>query len=219
MNDLTPEVAWVYELQWPNTNEIYIGSTSHHPEQRFKGHKGKPHKCYAHLGIENAKLAFCYPYTPRHNLDREEEKRWKEVSRNYGYTVLDDGDPHCTPLRMSEEVKRKRSKAIKRLWTDPDHKRKMSEAQLGKKFSEDHKRNLSEAMNRPETILKQRLTQGQPFTCIWPDGRIKHYLSLNDGAADLGVGHMTIRRYLKGTSTPGGNKRTAHLKGCIFQYV
>jgi len=202
MNDLTPEVAWVYELQWPGTNEIYIGSTSQHPEKRFKDHHGRPRKCYEHLGIENAKLGFCYPYTPKHNWDRDEEIRWKKISRNYGYTVLDGGDRHGAPLRMSDESKCKVSASNKRRWSDPEERRK-----------------LSEAMNRPEYIRKQRQANGKPFTVTWPDGCIKQYLGTCEAAADLGVGRMTVRRYLKGMRIPGGNKRTAHLKGCIFQYV
>jgi hypothetical protein len=201
-NDLTPEVAWVYELRWEGTNEIYIGSTSQHPENRFKGHKAKPYKCYEHLGIENAKLAWCYPYEPKDNYDRDEEILWKAVSRRHGYIVLDDGDKHNKALRLSEDDKRKLSEAGKIAMNRPEVKRKLIEA---------HK--------RPETILKRRQAQGKPFTVTWPNGLVKNYLSSYEAAADLGVTHKTIQGYLKGEYTPGGSKKTARLRGCVFEYI
>lgn len=198
---MTATKAYVYELVWPNTNEIYIGSTSRTPEERFKGHKKQPHKCYEHLGIENARIGRCFSYVPKHNRDRDAEAQHKKEMQARGYTVLDDGDKHCTPLQQSEEAKRK-----------------LSKSHLGKKLSKDHKWHISEAVNRPERIRRQREARGHHFTCTWPDGRVKHYLSAPQAEADLGVSRVTITRYLKGLRTPGSRKESAHLCGCIFEY-
>jgi len=209
MEDLTPDIAYVYELVWPGTDEIYIGSTSRTLEQRFKDHKRCPHKCYEHLGIENAKLGFCFDYVPKHNLDRSAEERWKRLSVAFGYKVLDDGDQHCTPLRMSEEAKCNMSEAQKIAMSRPEARRKNSEAQ-------------KIAQNRPDIKHKKRLAQGHHFTVTWPDGHVKRYLSTPEAASDLGVGKTTIHKYLKGERTPGTGQRwkqTAHLKGCIFAYL
>jgi len=91
------------------------------------------------------------------------------------------------------EVRRMRSKAMKKKWADPTFKEKVS-----KKISR---------------------ANGQPFICRWPDGRITRYLSTPEAAADLGVGRVTIQNYLKGIYAPGKYKRTAHLKGCVFEYI
>jgi group I intron endonuclease len=70
-----------------------------------------------------------------------------------------------------------------------------------------------------DTKQKQREALGRHFTCTYPDGRVKHYLSTREAADELGVGKNTIMRYLKGLVIPGRSHLTAHLRGCIFQYV
>jgi group I intron endonuclease len=106
---------------------------------------------------------------------------------------------------LSEDTKRKMSKSQKIAQNRPDVKRRKSET-------------LKISMNRPETIRKRRESQGHAFTCTWPDGRVKHYLSTREAADELGVGNKSIWKYLKGKSTPGFSKKTAHLKGCVFAY-
>lgn len=90
-------------------------------------------------------------------------------------------------------------------------------------LSEEMKQNISEgqkiAWARPETIRNQRESQGQPFTCTHPDGRVKRYLSTREAAPELGVSSGTIHNYLKGITTPGKYKSSAHLKECVFAYV
>jgi len=58
-----------------------------------------------------------------------------------------------------------------------------------------------------------------PFTVTWLDGRTDHWETIREAAAHYGVGRNTICRYLKGTHIPGTYKTTAHLKGCIFEYI
>jgi predicted GIY-YIG superfamily endonuclease len=71
----------------------------------------------------------------------------------------------------------------------------------------------------PFATERVRQLYGKYFTCTWPDGTVKQYLSTRQAAADLGISRNEIGRYLKGTRTPGARKRSAHLHGCKFQYV
>ena len=82
------------------------------------------------------------------------------------------------------------------LWFSVEHKAKVSAAQKGAK---NHRY--------------------APFTVTWPDGRVDRWEILHEASAAYGIGVVTIWRYLTGMGTPGGNKRTAHLKGTIWQYV
>lgn len=80
--------------------------------------------------------------------------------------------------------------------------------------------NCGKAMSA-EAKRKQRKAKGQPFTVTWPDGRVKHYYSTVHASEDeeIGIGSRSVYGYLKGTQTPGNTKRSAHLKGCKFEYL
>ena len=186
----------VYELHWPGTNEVYVGSTAHTLEERLSRHQNDPRKCYAHLGIENAVSQVICHYLPHHRFDREPERQYKDVQRARGYAVLDDGDRHTAALWRADEVKQKISKAKRGKQHTEKTKRKMSASRTGAK-------NWRYA----------------PFTVTWPDGRIDHWDTTTEAATAYGIGIVTVWKYLKGTNTPGGNKRTVHLKGCRFEYV
>jgi len=193
-DDIIDRGVIVYELRWPGTNEVYVGSTAKTLEERFRKHQINPYKCYAHLGIERATPHTICHYLPMDRHDREPERQYKDVQRARGYVVLDDGDRHAAPL-----------------WCTDQAKQKISEAKRGKKRSD-------------ETKKKHRKTRGQHFRVIWPDGRMKEYWSTPHAAEDpdIGVSCKTVDRYLKGISTPATGqrwKKTAHLKGCRFEYV
>ena len=61
--------------------------------------------------------------------------------------------------------------------------------------------------------------KAKPFTCTFPDGHVDRWGSTCEAAKAYGVDDHTISRYLNGKSTPNRNKRTAHLKDTIWQYL
>ena len=202
-NNLTPDIAWIYELRWAGTNEIYIGSTSSTPEERLKQHQHQPRSCYAHLGIENAELGFCFDYKPAHNTDRSAEARWKRLSAAFGYKILDNGDCYGAPLKHSKASKAKISEAKK------GEKHHM----YGKQHSNETKAKIGSAQKGAKNY------RYAPFTVTFPDGTVDRWETTSEAAAAYGVGVMTIWRYLNGVSIPGGAKRTAHLKDTIWSYL
>lgn len=96
--------------------------------------------------------------------------------------------------------------------------KRISEAKVQAQKSDLHG-NCGKKMSE-EAKLKQRKAKGTPFRVIWPDGRTKEYFSTIHASEDpeLNVGSRTIYGWLKGYNEPGGGKRSAHLKGCKFEY-
>lgn len=88
----------------------------------------------------------------------EREKFWisfyKSNDKNIGYNLTNGGDGVCRgPL--SEEHKKKISKALKgRVFSEED-KRKMSEGRIGMKFSEEHIKHMSERIVSKESTEKR----------------------------------------------------------------
>jgi len=182
----------VYELRWPGTNEVYVGSTAHTLEERLRGHQNDPRKCYSHLGIDNAMPHTICHYLPRGRHDREPERQYKDVQRIRGYAVLDDGDNHNAALWHTDEVKQK-----------------IGDAHRGMKRTEATRRKLSGPNN----------SQYTPFTVTWSDGKVDRWHTLHEAATHYGISSKTVSRYLKGTYIPGLSKGSVHLKGCRFEYV
>lgn len=184
----------VYEILNTETGTWYRGATE---KETFK-ERWERHKCKLNAG-------------KHYNKDLQQD--WGEYGADaFVFSVLE----RCPPEQSYEREK---------WWIGEDYKRsdisynKKGGGASGFSYSEASKRNMSEAHKRPETIRKKRVARGMPFTCTWPDGRVKSYLSVHEAAPELDVGSSTIQRYLKGTKTPGGNKRTAHLTGCTFTYT
>jgi len=125
-----------------------------------------------------------------------------------------------TGKKLTEEHKQKLSEALKGRKPTESTKKKMSEAQkgenhplYGKKHTEETKQKMSESRkgeNNPSS---------KPFTVVFPDGHVDQWGYAREAAEAYGVGKNTISHYLNGKNTPGGRKRTAHLKDTIWQHV
>ena len=93
----------------------------------------------------------------------------------------------------------------------------------GYKHTEETKAKISVAMKGVEHPMfgKKGVEHplSKPFTVIFPDGSVDSWGSTREAAKAYGIGNGSIKRYLDGKSTPNGNKRTAHLKDTIWQYV
>lgn len=96
-------------------------------------------------------------------------------------------------------------------------KYKMSEAKKGKKFSDEHKRKIGEAQKGNNKGAQN--WRYAPFTITFLDGTVHRWETTCEAAAAYGVSQRSISNYLNGKRTPGNHKSTAHLKGCVFEYI
>ena len=170
----------VYEIHFPGTDEVYVGSTVQELSKRLTDHRCKPCVCYAHLNINQAEIVSVLKYTTSDRFNRRPEAAHKALLRSKNITVLvNPNDQHHTPLWYSEAAKAK--------------------------IGASHKGNKN--------------YQYAPFTVTFPDGTIDRWETTGEAAAAYGVSHMSVWNYLRGKSTPGGNKHTSHLKDTVWQYV
>ncbi len=192
----TVEVT-VYELRWPGTDEVYVGSTTLKLSKRLRDHRCRPRACCAHLDMTKAQIVAVCTYTTSDRFNRQPEADHKALLRKANRRLLvDDNDNHNQPL-----------------WHTAQTKAKMSAAQTGKTHTEDHRAKISEA----QTGAKNH--QYAPFTVTWPDGRVDQWETTYEAAAHYCVSYRTVWNYLNSKSAPGNHERTAHLKGTIWHYV
>ena len=191
----------VYELRWPGTTEVYVGSTVKKLLQRLTQHRCRPCACYAHLDINQAQIVPVLTYTTSDRFNRRPEAAHKALLRSKNIPVLaDPNDQHHTPL-----------------WLTTKHKDRISEAQKGKKNSKESK--VKQSASRKGKYKGAQNWRYAPFTVTFLDGTVHHWDTQEEAAPHYGVSAKSISRYLRGESTPGGNKRSAHLLGTIWQYV
>ena len=88
--DLTPEVAYVYELVWPGTDEIYIGSTSYTPEERRKhseAARGRKHTEEAKRNMSEALKGRKFSKDWKYKLSEAAQNRQKTPCPHCGKVV------------------------------------------------------------------------------------------------------------------------------------
>ena len=120
-------------------------------------------------------------------------------NRDVSYNMKAGGDVN-TP---SEETKHKMSEA----------RRGDKHPMYGKTLNEEHKAKIGAAHKGAKNY------QYAPFIVCFPDGRIDRWETTHEAAAAYGVSYNAIWSYLNGKRTPGNRKSSAHLKGCIFEYI
>lgn len=134
------------------------------------------------------------------------------MNRNYGYNQTSGGEM-CT---MSPEARKKLSQSMMGNQNALGHpcseekKRKISEAQKGRKFTEEHKQKLSEAAKKRHVPCseekKKKLSQNYPnkkqVYCVELD---TVYESVQECARQLGVQATNVSKVCKGKlHTTGG---------------
>lgn len=218
----------VYEILNSETGVWYRGATGKQTfKRRWGGHKSKLNRGqhyneqlqqdWDEYGVDAFVFSVLEPCPPEQCDEREQW--WIGDDYNDPDISYNKQSGGTSGFTFRDETKRKRSEDQKRRWADPETRRKMSNSLKIAMNRPEVKHKIAEAHKCPESILKRRLTLGKQFTCTWPNGRVKEYLSTTEAANKLGVGPSTIRSYLKGTSTPGNRPASAHLKGCVFAYV
>ena len=151
----------------------YIGQTSQDPSKRWgHGANYKNNKYFynaiQHYGWDNFDHIILQNNILTQQEANEKEKYWilfyKSNQKKYGYNLTDGGDHNYT---FNEETRKKISEKLKEYYKNhpeekekqikhlneirslikysDEHKKKISEALMGKKLSEEHKRKISEA--------------------------------------------------------------------------
>ena len=144
----------IYQIRCLVDGRIYVGSTINF-SQRWKEHKRLLNrdkhwsrllqKAWDEYGSRNFIWEILeYVYDPNVLLMIEDEyiRRLKSANRRFGFNLKPSSE------RMSEESRRKLSDTMtgrKRKKFSEEHKRKISESNLGRKWSEESKQKMSEA--------------------------------------------------------------------------
>lgn len=202
-------------------NKKYIGITKQKPENRWGlngyNYNSSPYFYVAiqKYGWDNFEHIILYK-----NLTKEEacEKeielinKYKTQNKKYGYNIMEGGIAPSLP----KEVKDKLSEALKGNQNGKGHpcdinkRRKISEAQKGRKLTEEHKRKLSLAASKRHVICsdkkKKLLSQNYPYKkkiyCIETN---TIYDSVQECARQLNLHATNVTKVCKGIHhTTGG---------------
>ena len=198
----------VYELRWPGTTEVYVGSTVRKLSDRLAHHRCRPRPCYQHFDINQAQIVPVLTYTTSDRNNRRPEAAHKAQLRKQNILVLSDpNDNHHSPLWLSAKTKAKMSASLKGKYKGA------KSYWYGKQFDDEHKAKLSAAHKGAKNH------QYAPFQVTWPYGTVHRFETTDEAAAVYDVSGKSIWNYLNGKSAPGRDHRTAHLKGTVWAYV
>ena len=113
----------VYELRWPGTTEVYVGSTVKLSD-RLRLHRHQPCACYQHLDINQAEIVPALTYRTSDRFNRRPEAAHKVQLRKQNIKVLSDpNDNHNTPLWHSAKTKARMSASLQGKYKGAKHPR------------------------------------------------------------------------------------------------
>ena len=188
----------VYELHWPGTTEVYVGSTVQELLGRLACHRRNPCACYSHLDINQADIVPVLTYRTSDRFNRRPEAAHKAQLIKQNCKLLVD------PLDNHNQA----------LWLTDEHKAKLSTATKGKKLSEKHRAKVLATRCRG---AKHHMYQ--PFQVTFSDGTVHRWETTIEASLAYGISKSAVLRYLNGKRTPGNRKSSVHLKGTIWQYL
>lgn len=202
-------------------NKKYIGITKQQPESRWgingEGYKSSPH-FYAAIqkyGWDNFEHIVLYQgLTKEEACQKEIEliEEYQTQNREYGYNIMSGG----SAPNMPEEIRLKLSNSLKGNQNGKGHpcsdekKKKIRDAQKGRKLSEEHKQKLSEAAQKRHTPCsdEKRIALSQ----VYPHKRKVYcfetdtvYESVQECARQLNLYATNVTKVCKGIHhTTGG---------------
>ena len=214
----------VYQHKNKINGKVYIGITSQKPEQRWRngeGYKSSPHfySAIQKYGWDNFEHNILFVELTKEQACLKEQELIKEfnsMNREYGYNSTSGGDIFV----MNEETKQKISQALMGNQNNLGHscseekKKKISEAQKGRKFTEEHKQKLSEAAKNRHVPCseekKQTLKEKSHKNPVYCEELNKVFESVQECGRQLGIPATNISKLCKG--------RGKTLKGYHLRY-
>lgn len=207
-------------------NKVYIGITMRSPEERWGkdggNYKTSPH-FYASIqkyGWDNFEHIILHTGLTKEEACLKEQsliKEYNSMDKEYGYNSTSGGEV----FTVSKETIKKMSKAMMGNTNGLGHscseakKKKISEAQKGRKLTEEHKQKLSEAAKKRKVpcsdekklILSQNYPRKKKVYCEELD---KVFNSIHECGRELGISATVISKLCRGKG------KTA--KGYHFKY-
>ena len=204
----------VYQHKNKINNKVYIGITSRTPQERW-GNQGCNYKSSPYFynsiqkyGWDNFEHNILYTDLTKEEACKKEQeliKQFNSMNREFGYNSTSGGEVFI----MNDETKQKISKALQGNKNNLGHpcseekKRKISEAQKGRKFTEEHRRKLSEAAKKrhipcseeKKKKLSQNYPNKKPVYCLELDTIFE---SVQECSRQLGIPATNISKLCKG---------------------
>ena len=215
----------VYQHKNKINGKIYIGITSQKPEDRW-GSQGCNYKSSPHFysaiqkyGWNNFEHNILFTGLTKEQACLKEQELIKEydlMNREFGYNSTSGGDIFV----MNEETKQKISQAMMGNKNGLGHpcseekKKKISEAQKGRKFTKEHKQKLSEAAKNRHVSCsedkKQTLKEKSHKKPVYCEELDKVFESVQECGRQLGIPATNISKLCNG--------RGKTLKGYHLRY-
>ena len=215
----------VYQHKNKINGKIYIGITSQKPEDRWGpqgcNYKSSPHfySAIQKYGWNNFEHNILFTGLTKEQACLKEQELIKEydlMNREFGYNSTSGGDIFV----MNEETKQKISQAMMGNKNGLGHpcseekKKKISEAQKGRKFTKEHKQKLSEAAKNRHVPCsedkKQTLKEKSHKKPVYCEELDKVFESVQECGRQLGIPATNISKLCNG--------RGKTLKGYHLRY-
>lgn len=216
----------VYQHKNKINGKIYIGITMQNPETRWgkngNNYKSSPHfySAIQRYGWDNFEHNILFTGLTKEEACLKEQEliqHFNSMNRDFGYNSTSGGDI----FTMNEETKQKISRALIGNQNGLGHpcseekKKKISEAQKGRKFTEEHKQKLSEAAQKRHVPCseekKKKLSQNYPHKRkVYCEELDKVFDSVQQCSRELNIPATNISKLC------GGRGKT--LKGYHLRY-
>lgn len=213
----------VYQHRNKINGKVYIGITMQTPEQRWRhgeGYKSSPH-FYAAIqkyGWDNFEHNILFQNLTKEEACKKEQEliaKYNSINREYGYNSTSGGDIFV----MNEETKQKISQSLMGNKNGLGHpcseekKKKISEAQKGRRLTEEHKQKLSEAAKKRHTPCseqaKENIRKASHKKPVYCEELNKVFESVQECSRQLGIPATNISKLCNGR---GKTLKGYHLK-------
>lgn len=213
----------VYQHRNKINGKVYIGITMQTPEQRWRhgeGYKSSPH-FYAAIqkyGWDNFEHNILFQNLTKEEACKKEQEliaKYNSMNREYGYNSTSGGDIFV----MNEETKQKISQSLMGNKNGLGHpcseekRKKISEAQKGRRLTEEHKQKLSEAAKKRHTPCseqaKENIRKASHKKPVYCEELNKVFESVQECSRQLGIPATNISKLCNGR---GKTLKGYHLK-------